>query len=138
MFNELSERKTIDWSYDSTNNDWTSLDKWVEEGRPDKFIVLGVFINPHGKITKTEEGEVPYIVTKGFNIRLPLWHCKMIKMLLADQALIDGIDAGKCGAKVLQYEDPRGSLTSPSYLVRNRTLGPPLENHPETPPSSRR
>src|SRR5574337_510704 len=29
----------------------------------------------------------------------------------------------------------RGSLTSPSYLVRNRTLGPPLENHPETPPS---
>ena len=32
----------------------------------------------------------------------------------------------------------RGSLTSPSYLVRNRTLGPPLENHPETPPSSRR
>ena len=39
MFNELSERKTIDWSYDSTNNDWTSLDKWVEEGRPDKFIV---------------------------------------------------------------------------------------------------
>src|SRR5574340_536990 len=24
----------------------------------------------------------------------------------------------------------RGSLTSPSYLVRNRTLGPPLENNP--------
>ena len=108
MFNELSEKKSIDWSYDSTNNDWTSLDKWVEEGRPDKFIVLGVFINPHGKITKTEEGEVPYIVTKGFNIRLPLWHCKMIKMLLNDQALIDGIDAGKCGAKVLQYEDQWG------------------------------
>ena len=31
----------------------------------------------------------------------------------------------------------RGSLTSPSYLVRNRTLGPPLENNPEPPPSSR-
>ena len=31
-----------------------------------------------------------------------------------------------------------GALTSPSYLVRTRTLGPPLENHPETPPSSRR
>src|SRR5574337_112300 len=31
----------------------------------------------------------------------------------------------------------RGSLTSPSYLVRNRTLGPPLENSPEIPPSSR-
>ena len=28
-------------------------------------------------------------------------------------------------------------LTSPSYLVRNRTLGPPLENNPESPPSSR-
>ena len=28
-------------------------------------------------------------------------------------------------------------LTSPSYLVRNRTLGPPLENNPEIPPSSR-
>ena len=26
---------------------------------------------------------------------------------------------------------------SPSYLVRIRTLGPPLENNPEIPPSSR-
>ena len=25
-------------------------------------------------------------------------------------------------------------LTSPSYLVRNRTLGPPLENNPEISP----
>ena len=31
----------------------------------------------------------------------------------------------------------RGSLTSPSYLVRKRTLGPLLENNPTTPPSSR-
>ena len=31
----------------------------------------------------------------------------------------------------------RGSLTSPSYLVRKRTLEPPLENNPETPPSSK-
>ena len=31
---------------------------------------------------------------------------------------------------------PEESLTSPSYLVRNRTLGPPLENNPETHPSS--
>src|SRR5574337_331254 len=30
----------------------------------------------------------------------------------------------------------RGSLTSQSYLVRNRTLGPPLENNPEIPPRS--
>ena len=26
---------------------------------------------------------------------------------------------------------------TPSYLVRNRTLGPPLEDNPEIPPSSR-
>ena len=38
----------------------------------------------------------------------------------------------------LPWRPTRGSLTSPSYPVRNRTLGPPLENHPETPPSSRR
>src|SRR5574338_665045 len=31
----------------------------------------------------------------------------------------------------------RGSLTSPSYLERTRTRGPPLENNPEPPPSSR-
>src|SRR5574337_169732 len=36
----------------------------------------------------------------------------------------------------LPWRPTRGSLTSPSHLVRNRTLGPPLENHPETPPSS--
>src|SRR5574340_844016 len=38
----------------------------------------------------------------------------------------------------LPWRPTRGSLTSPSYLVRNRSLGPPLENHPETPPFSRR
>ena len=38
----------------------------------------------------------------------------------------------------LPWRPTRGSLTSPSYLVRNRTLRPPLENHPETHPSSRR
>src|SRR5574337_352609 len=38
----------------------------------------------------------------------------------------------------LPWRPTSGSLTSPSYFVRNRTLGPPLENHPKTPPSSRR
>ena len=37
----------------------------------------------------------------------------------------------------LPWRPTKGSLTSPSYLVRNRTLGPPLENNPEIPPSSR-
>src|SRR5574337_807938 len=37
----------------------------------------------------------------------------------------------------LPWRPTRGSLTSPSYLVRNRTRGPPLENNPEIPPSSR-
>src|SRR5574341_1382335 len=38
---------------------------------------------------------------------------------------------------VVQLAGARGSLTSPSYLVRKRTLGPPLENNPKTPPASR-
>ena len=37
----------------------------------------------------------------------------------------------------LAWRPTRGSLTSRSFLVRNRTLGPLLENNPETPPSSR-
>ena len=37
----------------------------------------------------------------------------------------------------LPWRPTKGSLTSPSYLVRHRTLGPPLENNPEIPPSSR-
>src|SRR5574337_1134676 len=37
----------------------------------------------------------------------------------------------------LPWRPTRGSLTSPSHLVRNRTLGSPLENNPEPPPSSR-
>ena len=35
------------------------------------------------------------------------------------------------------WRHTRRSLSSPSHLVRNRTLGPPLENNPEIPPSSR-
>src|SRR5574341_1513672 len=30
----------------------------------------------------------------------------------------------------LPWRPTRGSLTSPSYLVKNRTLGPPLKSHP--------
>ena len=37
----------------------------------------------------------------------------------------------------LPWRPTRGSLTSPSHLERNRTLGPPLENNLEIPPSSR-
>src|SRR5574337_310027 len=37
----------------------------------------------------------------------------------------------------LPWRPTRGSLTSPSYLARNPTPGPPLENNPEIPPSSR-
>ena len=37
----------------------------------------------------------------------------------------------------LLWSPTRGSLTSPSYLVRNRTREPPLENNPEIRPSSR-
>src|SRR5574340_234933 len=33
----------------------------------------------------------------------------------------------------LPWRPTRGSLTSPSYLVRNRTLGPPLESNHEIP-----
>ena len=37
----------------------------------------------------------------------------------------------------LPWRPTRGSLATPSYLVRDRTLGPPLENNTEIPPSSR-
>ena len=35
------------------------------------------------------------------------------------------------------WRPKRGSLNSGSYLVRNHTLGPPLEKNPATPPLSR-
>ena len=38
---------------------------------------------------------------------------------------------------VIHWRPTRYSLSSPSYLARNRTLGPPLGNNPEPPPSSR-
>ena len=37
----------------------------------------------------------------------------------------------------LPWRPTRGSLTSPLYLMRNCTLGPPLEKNHGTPPSSR-
>ena len=40
-----------------------------------------------------------------------------------------------CGSEKVMSQQI--GLTSPSYLVRNRTLGPPLEHSPEIPPSSR-
>ena len=108
MFNELSKNKKAEWAYDSKDNEWTSLDTWVKEDRDRKFVVRGFFINPHGKITKTETGDVPYVVTDGFNIRLPLWYVKLVNMILSSDDLIEGINKGQCGAKVMQYEDNFG------------------------------
>lgn len=108
MFNELSKRKSIDWGIDTTDFGWINLDEWVEKGYADHFVVRGVFINPHGKITKKDIGEVPYVITDGTIIRLPVWCVKMVNMLLDDQTLVQGIKDGKCGAKIMQYEDQFG------------------------------
>lgn len=109
MFNELSERKSIDWGIETTDFGWMNLDDWVENGNANTFIVRGVFINPHGKITKKDIGEVPYVITDGTIIRLPVWMVKMVKMLLDDPALVQGIKDGKCGAKIVQYDDQWGT-----------------------------
>lgn len=108
MFNELSKRKSIDWGIDTTEFEWINLDDWVNNRRPTEFIVRGVFVNPHGKITKKDIGEVPYAITDGTIIRLPVWMVKMVYMLLDDPALVQGIKDGKCGAKIMQYEDQFG------------------------------
>ena len=46
----------------------------------------------------------------------------------------EALPLATCMETRLPWRPPRGSLTSPSYLVRDRTLGPPLENNPEIPP----
>ena len=51
---------------------------------------------------------------------------------------IGGADSEVQLMNLVLFIPTRGSLTSPSYLVRKRTLAPPLENHPETLPSSGR
>ena len=108
MFNEFGKGKKIEWKYDSSDNEWTSLDTWVAQDCSKEFIVKGVFINPHGKISKTETGAVPYIITEGYNIRLPLWCVKMVNALLDNDDYIKGINNGECGARVIQYEDDYG------------------------------
>src|SRR5574337_607698 len=52
-------------------------------------------------------------------------------------AAIHGVTKSRTLATRLPWRPTRGSLNSPSYLVRNRTLGPPLKNNPAIPPSSR-
>lgn len=108
MFNEMSKSKKIEWAYKSDNNTWTSLDEWVKEGKANTFVVRGFFINPHGKITKSQTGAVPYVVTDGFNVRLPIWHLKMAEMIMDNDMYIAGINEGLCGAKVVQYMDNYG------------------------------
>lgn len=104
MFNELS-KKSIDWGIDTTDFGWISLDEWVEKGYAETFVVRGCFINPHGKITKTKVGAVPYAITDGTIIRLPLWCVKMVNMLLDNPEYVQGIKDGKCGARISQYKD---------------------------------
>lgn len=122
MFNEMStKKKKIEWSYDSSKNEWSFLDDWVNEGKPNTFVVRGFFINPHGKITKNETGDVPYVVTDGYNIRLPLWYVKMANMILDNEEYISGINQGLCGARITQYEDSFGK-------TRNKIMLYDIEN----------
>lgn len=121
MFNEMSKSKKIDWAYDSSKNEWSFLDDWVAEGKPDTFVVRGFFINPHGKITKKDIGEVPYVVTDGYNIRLPIWYVKMANMILDNEEYISGINQGLCGARIEQYEDNFGQ-------TRNKIILYDIEN----------
>ena len=66
-------------------------------------------------------------------------HIEGAEVLLQDLVVGHVVDGGGGGilAGVGPWRPTRGSLTSPSYLVRNRALGPALENNPEIPPSPR-
>ena len=96
-----------------------------------KTIASAIFIPRH----LAAASEIP---------ELPIQDASQIDIDIDDPAGQVRMDLSRQGDEVairmetrLPWRPTRGSLTSPSYLVRNRTLGPPLENNPEIPPSSR-
>lgn len=117
-FSELNRTK-VEWVYDSSKNEWTSLDDWIANGKPTEFDVRGIFINPHGKITKTKTGDVAYIITDGFNIRLPKHMVKVVSQILAEDDLVKAINDGECLFRHRTYEDSDG-VTRNSGIFTDR------------------
>ena len=47
---------------------------------------------------------------------------------------VSGLSADEAKTRLVESMKDEAKTAAPSYLVRDRTLGPPLENNPEIPP----
>lgn len=104
MFNEKFGRKNSKgmFKFDSSNCEWITLDRYVEEGGLWKFKVNAVFSY------KGKYGDRSCVVTDDYRITVPV-HCnKFIDNILIDPLLVDAINKGLCGCEVYSYEDRNG------------------------------
>lgn len=93
-------KKKNPFTFDTSNLDYVKLDS-LELGKI--YTIRGCFIN-----TKAMYGDHGVIVTDLGKIDMPQHLNDSIKIILEDDDLINDINDGKCGFKVVVYTDKKG------------------------------
>ena len=101
MFNEKysHERK---FTYDSSKNDFIDLVDFINNTGKKEFVVRAMFTY-EGKY-----GTRPCIVTDGYNVTVPNHITEDVKSIMANEAEVAAVNAGKCGFRVRHYIDNNG------------------------------
>ena len=113
MFNE-DFRHGRTFNFDGSSNPYITLNNWVADKHPDRFIVRGVFTH-----NKSAYGEKGVIVTDGFNIDVPEHLIKDIKKILANDMYIEAINQGKCAFLCSSYIDKNGITRNSGNFIDN-------------------
>lgn len=104
MFNERFNTKGKKFNADGKDLPFMKLYDFVSEfGTDDIVKVVGMYTH-----NKSQFGEKGIIITPNCNIDVPEHLIPMIKEVIAEDALVEAVNAGHCGLKIRSYEDSKG------------------------------
>lgn len=104
-FNSKMKKHGKQFTFNSDDLPFTSLDEYMKTGGNATIPVKAVFINKKAKF-----GERPVLVTPSFKMNLPAHLLDDVKEILDDAEAIRLINEGLCNFIVSTYEDNNGIM----------------------------
>ncbi|MBO5809806.1 MAG: hypothetical protein J6R32_03155 [Bacteroidales bacterium] len=104
-FNSKMKKHGNQFTFNSDDLPFTSLEEYITTGGNNVIPVKAVFVN-----SKAQYGPRPVLVSPSFKINLPAHCLEDVQQILTDSELITLINEGKCNFIVGTYEDRNGKM----------------------------
>ena len=85
-----------------SNLSFVKLEDLYKEAPTKEYVLTGLFINKKSKF-----GDRPYVATPDFLVDLPNGMLNTIKEMISEPMVVEAINNGQCGFKVVTYHSNR-------------------------------